>query len=222
MPTDLGVGADGIRPKLYRGLGGPLAQRLRHQRDRRHQEQHRATGRHQVLGDPQRGERLARATRHDQLAPVGAGEVRAGRLQREELVRAQDLAVLTRHHLRGTQAELRPVHARVVQVLHPQPGDRNLLVVQRRLSVLAPRVRRRDDHATGEARRAGRGEERVDVALSQGVRRRVELALDRRQRTGGPLLGHQINPGVGLARPARPVHPQPHVAEPLRPHPVGA
>ena len=36
--------------------------------------------------------------------------------------------------------------------------------------------------------------------LAKVCGRCVELALDRRQRTGGPLLGHQIDPGVRLAR----------------------
>ena len=69
--TTRDVGADGERTDRYLALAGPLLQRLRHQRDRRGQEQHRPARTGVLLGDAQRGERLARAARHDQLASIG-------------------------------------------------------------------------------------------------------------------------------------------------------
>ena len=80
---------------------GPLLERLGEQRDRRHQEERRAPGRHEVLGDLQRGEGLAGAAGHDQLAPVCDGEPGQHLLQGDDLVRAELL-------LRVRQLDLGP------------------------------------------------------------------------------------------------------------------
>ena len=54
----------------HRLLRGPLAHRLRKERNRRHQIEHAAARARDGFGDPKRREGLARAARHDELAPV--------------------------------------------------------------------------------------------------------------------------------------------------------
>ena len=122
------------------------------------------------------------------------------------------------HHIvwGGKDVEL-PVDRGGVQVRHPQPRHRYLLIGQRRLSMRRPVIRRGDDQPRRERRFARGGEERVNVGLDQTVIRVVELALDRTQLPSRAILGHQIDPHI-CTRALGPVVPQPHLPEPFGPH----
>ena len=70
LPSGAGVRAHADVAVRQFPLVRPLAHGLREQGDGRHQVEHSATAACDVLGDAQRGERLARAARHHQLAAV--------------------------------------------------------------------------------------------------------------------------------------------------------
>ena len=72
LAVGLAVGADGQRGDLVLRLLRPDAKALRKERNRRHHEQHRLAL--QLFGDAERGEGLARAASHDELAAVGGLE----------------------------------------------------------------------------------------------------------------------------------------------------
>ncbi|CKM69207.1 Uncharacterised protein [Mycobacterium tuberculosis] len=212
----LGVRAHRERPHIQLTLCGPLPQRLAQQRNRGHQQQNpraAAVVGGDALGDLERGERLAGAAGHDQLAAIVAHrEPAEHRVDRLLLVRPQLVAFgRGQVHLQvaGRPGDV-PVDRRFGDLGHADALHRDQLIGQRVLGIAAPPIRRGDDHPVGEARLARRGEKRVDVPLGQCVRRLVELALDRGVVAGVTFAGDQVDSGVGPAPPLRPVDPPPH------------
>lgn len=181
------------------------------------EEEHAATDRDPVLGDTQRGQSLAGSTRHDELAAIGDTEALTDGPQGIDLVRAEFLRSLEPQILRCSDRELRPVNARLIEILEPESRYRDLLILEGFLSVLAPVVGRGHDQPRPERLLAGRREERVDVLLLERVVGREELALDGRQVTGLSLPSHEVDSGVRLSVAVGPLHPEPNIAEPVSP-----
>ena len=83
------VGAHPERADRYLALPCPLFERLRHQGDRRREEEHGLAGAGVFLSDPQHSEGLARAARHNQLAAVRVSEPGSDGVDGLELVRSE-------------------------------------------------------------------------------------------------------------------------------------
>src|SRR5262249_17410603 len=90
-----------------------------------------------------------------------------------------------------------PVDDAVLERMEVDLDDRSLLTLERRLGVIAPKIRGGDDDALRERLLARRGEEAVDVGLLEAVIGRVELALDRVDVAGGGR-GDEVNACVAL------------------------
>ena len=218
----LRVRADSERTQVQLRLRRPLPQRLTQQRDRRNREQNPCAATVlgcSALGDLERGERLAGAARHDQLAAVVAGgETREHLLDRGGLMRTR--LVTGRFGDVDLQVAVDPgdvpVDRRVSDLRQADPLHRDGLILESVLSVLSPPIGGGDDDPVRERVLARRSEERIDVLLAELVRRLVELALDRRVLTTVPLAGDEVDSGVGLAFTARPVDPPPHFVVLLR------
>jgi len=127
--ADLHVGAHGIRAEGDLGLLLPLAQALVEQLDRGDEEQDGgglglAAGR-ELLGDLERGERLAGPAGHDQLAAVMRGQSLADRRPGLPLVRQGGLLAGGRQDLLGPRpVDSAPVDLGLQQVDDPDPHDR--------------------------------------------------------------------------------------------------
>ena len=169
VASDLVVGADREGAHRAVGFGGPLAKRLREQRDRRNQEQYRPTGLNLPLSDPQAREGLAGATGHDELAAIVFGETVEYCPERFDLMGAELLRLGPLERAGVREAVLRPVNPRLLEFVDADPDRGNLLVTERIDRVLRPLVRRRDDDARGERVFAGGREEGVDVLLVEVV-----------------------------------------------------
>jgi len=215
------VRADSQRSEWHLGGGGPLPQRLGEQADRRDEEQDAAARADDPLCQPQRGERLAGAAGHDQLAAVAGGEPGLDVGDGLDLVWAQLVLRRRGQHVRPGQPKPRPIHGRGLQLGHPDPAHRNLLALDRVLGVRVPPVRRRDDDPLGEPLLARGGQERVDRVLVHRRTRPEELALDRDVAARTLVDRHQVDARVVLPTATRPLLPQPHVAELIGIHRIG-
>lgn len=98
---------------------------------------------------------------------------------------------------------------------HPDPLDRNVLVGDHFLSVRRPSLRRRNEETRSERSSARSDKECIDVLTGDVLAVRVELALDRAD-TAVNFFGHQVDAGVALAASSRPLAPRPYTLEPLR------
>lgn len=226
LAAGLVVGADGEALQVEAGLRGPLAQRLGEQRDGGDEEQHAgATAvllRH-LLGEAQRGERLAGAAGHDEFAAVVAVEPGHDAVDRLLLVRArlERLAPGEAHLHLGAGEDHVPVHRRLSDLAVADAAGRDLLVLQRLLRVLRPLVGGGDDVAVDEVfhlrfrleRVAGRLEERVDVLLLNASGRLVELRLDGDPFAVVTLTRNEVDAGVGLAAVVAPLVPALYLVE---------
>ena len=204
---------DGKRVQRIFRLRRPFPKRLRNQGNGRHKKKHVAASGNNRLGNFQRRESFARAARHDERASVGGLETGNNIRPRCFLMFADFIRRLAFDVLRAIDVKIRPINRAVVEVLHAQPADGRLLIVQRFLGVLAPLVRRGNNHPLRERFFARSREERIYVLLLQIMRGVKKLALDRRKVAGRSLLRDKINAGVGLACASRPFHPQPDIAE---------
>ena len=199
---------------------GPFPHDLAHQGDGRHKQHHPPAPASEALGDPQGHHRLARPARKDQLAPVVPGEARDHLVDGGVLERVRLAARRVEGQPLGHVEEIRPRDRPILEIgaLHNLATGRR--VEHHRLGVRRERRRHHQD-AMREPRGARRREERVHVGLGDPRSLTVELGLDCAQ-AAAPLLGllgHEIDPDVGAVAvrgPARPLHPAPDVAEPLR------
>src|SRR6185437_149583 len=98
------------------------------------------TGGNHRLGNFQRRESFSRAARHDKFAPVSRFESSLDIGQRDGLVLAEFFLRLELYVLRTINFEIRPINWAFIEVLHAQPSDRRLLIVQSILRVLSPLV----------------------------------------------------------------------------------
>ena len=194
--ADLGVRADGEGPERNLGVVGPLAHGLRHQRERGDHEEDGAAPAHEVLGDAQRGEGLARAAGKDQLAAIGLDEARAHRLQRLALMGTQRLLVRDADLL-GPRV-VAPLDGARLEVAQPDALRVDDLARQRLLGSVGPvAVAGVDDEAAGEARLARGGEEAVDVAFVDLLALVVELALHGAEARPVRERGDEVDAAVG-------------------------
>ena len=185
LAVGLAVGADGQRGDLVLRLLRPDTEALRKERNRRHHEQHRLAL--QLFGDAERGEGLARAASHDELAAVGGLE------SLQDVVDCLGLVGEIVEPLDDGPALLEVEGPGVLDGLAEEgktdAGDGRVLQLDRVLGVGGPVVVRRDEDALDKLRRpafdieglAGRREERVHVLLRDRRPRLVALALDRRE-----------------------------------------
>ena len=185
LAVGLAVGADGQRGDLVLRLLRPDAKALRKERNRRHHEQHRPAL--QFLGDAERGEGLARAASHDELAAVGGLE------SLQDVVDCLGLVGEIVEPPDDGPALLEVEGPGVLDGLAKEgktdAGDGRVLVLDRLLGVRSPVVVSRNEDALDELRRpafdieglAGRGEECIHVLLRDDGPRLVALALDRRE-----------------------------------------
>jgi hypothetical protein len=174
----------------------------------------RPTGWHDLLGQAQAREGLARAARHDQLPAVVLGEAGSHGVDGGALVRAQLLAAERRQHLGGARVELGPVERGADEVFEPDDVDRDLLVLDRRLGGRVEAPGRGHQEAGAERVLARLGEEGVDLPLGQGCLGAEELALHRHEVAGVALAGDEVDAVVGAGAALGPVAPHPHLLEP--------
>ena len=198
-------------------LFGEGAHGLLQQRDRGDQVEDPPADPDHLLGDPHRGEGLARAAGHDQLPAVGAPEPGPHRLDRLLLVlpRGERLGPPA-ERLRRLLEQVRPVHGPFRQVGELEHLDLGPLPPDHRQRVRPPSAPGVHDHAGGEVLLPGGGEERVEVALRDPGVRPVALALDGAE-AAVALFGDEIHPGVpGRApEPDGPVGPPRDRGEPV-------
>ena len=217
--ANLRVGADGKRADRRLGVSGPLAQRLRHERDRRCGEQHATARPGDLLGGAQRGEGLAGAAGHDQLAAVVLLEAGAHVVQGALLVRAHFLA---RQLLKGRGLVLQvgvPVDRRGFEPEQVETLHRRLLVGDQAQQVAAPVGSRADDQAFVEVG-VRVGEEIGQILFVQRPVGVVALALDGRELAVGALRDDVDADVAGV--PARPLSPGPSVRVSIAEHAIGA
>ena len=209
--TGVGIGADADVAVRYRLLRRPFAHRLREQRNRRHQIEHPPADTGDRFGDTQRGEGLARAAGHDELAAVVPLEAVDHVVERGALVRAQAVGFAPEGQVfRLAANEVRPVERAARQIAEAQHGTRRLERRDGLDGVRTPPVAGIDDDAGGEGVASGSGDERVEVGLRYSGAGGVALALDGAD-AAAALLGHEIDAGVGAAEAGprtRPFGPQ--------------
>ena len=219
--ADLHVRAHGIRTEGQLGLLLPLAQALVEELDRGDEEQHRgrlglAAGR-ELLGDLERGEGLAGAARHDQLAAVARRQTLPDGLAGLALVRQERLLASRRKdRLRPRPVDLVPVDLGLHQVADADPHHRDGEVVELALDGRAPLLGRGDDDPAGEPLLARGTEEGVDVLLGHVVLGVVELALHRAPAARGDVLRDDVDAVVMGGAPARPLLPEVDLLEAVR------
>ncbi len=192
----------------------PAAHRLRHQTDRRGQEQHRAARTH-LLRQTQRGQRLARAARHHRQRAVMIHQLGLDRVDRLALVVAR---LEHRARIVRVPCERAPIDVRLADPLQIHADD---VPVRMQLDVLLEVVahgRRgiRDHEMLVPVIRQRGHEERAHVLVRQLLR--IALRLER------PILPvqitrHQIDACIRLAlgQLLRRVIPHPYMLEPVRP-----
>ena len=209
--ADLRVGTDGEGADRDRGVGGPLAQGLRDERDRGGGEERAPAPAGELLGGAQGGVGLAGPAGHDQLAAAVRGEARGHVRERGPLVRAELLARALRERVRLAVEPAVPVDggglgAEEVEALH-----RRALVRDQGQRVGAPVRRGADDEPLAEVG-VGVGEEGGDVRLADRGPGVVALDLDRREAAAAEL-GDEVDPDVA-APAAGPLAPEPDAGEP--------
>ncbi len=212
--ADVAVRTHGVAVQRRRRFLGPFGERLRQQREARHEEQHTATLAGQFLGNLERGEGLAGAAGHDELAARILGEARFDGRQRRLLVRAQRFLRLEDRSRVGLV--LRPVDPARLQIVQRDEADRRLLPLQRLAQMAGAAGRGEEDQAMGVGLAARGGEERGQIAQRELGILVVELGLYRVQ-LAGCGFGHEVDAGIGahVAKPAlrglrAPRFPQPH------------
>ena len=214
----LGVGAHDHRADPRLGLCHPLPQGLTHQRDAGSQEEHLEVAvivGTPLLGELERGERLARPARRDPLASVMVPEPLLDLRQRLLLVRPQPVADGLAQLVGERLLYEHPVDRRLSDLSQANALHGQGLVLQRLLGIPRPVIGGRDDDAIVEPDLvpglARRREERVDVLLLQVVPAVVELALDRGPASGVSVVGHQVDAGVVGALVVFPLLPGLHL-----------
>ena len=207
-PGDALVRADREVVERLGGVGAPLAQRLRQQRQRGHQDQGPLAVK--PLGDPHRGQRLAGPAGHDQLAPVGALEALDRRPDRLLDVREGLLAGrAARAQIVGRLRATRPAQAQAASGAGSRPAPAG----HRAFASRSGRAGRWWRSAAGRRSRGGSTrQERVNVGLLDRVARgRTPSPGSPRGRRRVPRRrGRFRRQGPGL----RPVRPEPDLAEP--------
>ena len=191
-----------------RGLGvrAPLPQRLSDERDRGSDEQHTPARPGDLLGGAERGEGLARAAGHDQLAAVVLCEPREHVVEGALLVRPHLLAgpLLKRCGLVvevGVPVDRRGLETEQIETLHGGPA-----VAERPQEIVAPIRSGADDDEFVEARVVP-AKERLDIGLVERAVGVVALALQGGQ-AAVSAFGDDVAPVVA-AVPAGPFVPVP-------------
>ena len=192
--ADFGVRADRETVQRRFALLSPFGQRLGQQREAGDQEQNSFVAAGDFFGDLQRGEGLAGAAGHDQLASVFARQAEENALDRFLLMRARiELGLEDRA---GIRLVFRPVNLAGFEIVQVDARDRRLLIEERGFGVLGPLVGRGDDDSVSEGLLPGSGEEAVDVTFLDAMVFRVELALDRVKFPGASRACDQVDAGV--------------------------
>ncbi|MDR9012459.1 hypothetical protein FEP72_06292 [Burkholderia multivorans] len=212
IAAGLAIRAHSKAAQRHTGIGCPRPQRLRQQRDGRHQEQDVLARLNHLLGNDERGVGFACAAGHDELATVVGLKAFGDIGQSFALMRARGFLGQLAQLIGLVQRELRPVNRGGFQVLQGYQFDRNGLPFQRIRRVLGER-RSCHDKALGKATLAREGEEVTQIAQrNRGV---VELALDCAVTILIAQLRHQVDAGVrqlvAEGFPLRPILPEPDI-----------
>ena len=213
-----GVGADAHVAVGYRALRRPLPHRLGEQGDRRHEVQHPAAGARHGFRDAQRGEGLAGAAGHDELAAIVVPEAGEHVVERGLLVGPQTEGLAAEGEVfRLAVREVGPIERSAGEVAEAEHGAGGLQMLDGPAGVRPPAVAGVHDDAGGERVAGRRGDEGVEMRLRDLRARRVTLALD--GATAAPaLLGDEVDARIGAVevRPrGGPLGPEPDVGETL-------
>ncbi len=153
--ANFGIRTNGKTAQWLFRLGRPFVESLRQQGNRRNEEKNIATIRDNCFGNLQRGKSFSRPASHDEFATAGLLESDLNFAKSLLLMLLDGILFLELDVLRTVDFEVRPVNRALVEVLHAQAADGNLLVGAGVLGVLAPFVRRGNDQASREGSFAG-------------------------------------------------------------------
>ena len=217
QPARAGVGAYGERLERNRRVVRPVPKRLRQQRYGWREEQDAAARARDPLRYAKRGERLAGAASHDELAALTLGEAGERVVERKPLILAQALSRLSAQRPRTREAEVFPAYGRILEHVRT-PADDGLAasIAKGALGVSSPLGGRGDEYAAGELVGGVGGEELVELFERDGRVGRVELALNGDQPAAVALPRHDVYAGVLTTVSVGILRPQPRPVEPPR------